>query len=80
MLENVINSQIYIWSPADFCRSHDLVCQSDKKEKSTSRQRNWVEFILEAKLLDRQLLQCLMQSKSASKSVYAEANLQVVYK
>ena len=56
LLENVINSQSYIWSPADsvrVCRSHDLVCQSDKKEKSTSRQRNWVEFISEAKLLDR---------------------------
>ena len=56
VLENVINSQIYIWSPADsirVCRGHDLVCQSDKKENSTSRQLNSVKFILEAKLLGR---------------------------
>ena len=56
VLEECNYSQICTWLPADFvrgCTIQDLVCQSDKKEKSTIQLCKPVEFILEAKLLDR---------------------------
>ena len=56
VLEKCNYSQISTQLPADFVRgrtSRNLVCQSDKEEKSTSRQHSPVEFISEAKLLGR---------------------------
>ena len=55
-LEKCNYSQICTWLSADsirVCTSQDLVCQSDKREESMSRQCKPVEFISEAKLLGR---------------------------